>query len=80
MTAEIIPIRPQSVTISRRDFKQICKAYMNAKNCMEQVLVIHRGDNAFSDAAAGRIEGILRVITQQLKEVIDGETDVLSAK
>lgn len=80
MTAEIIPIRPQSVTISRRDFKQVCNAYMNATNCMEQVLMIHRGDNAFSDAAVGRIEDILSAITQQLREVIDGETDILPAK
>lgn len=80
MTAEIIPIRPQAVTISRHDFKQICNAYINGTNCMEQVLMIHRGDNAFSDAAVGRTEEMLRVITQQLKEVIDGETDVLPAE
>lgn len=62
----------KTVTISKRDYRQICNAYINATNCMQQVLMIHRGDNKFSDRAVGAVEDLLQAITQQLKEVIDG--------
>ncbi|SFN77859.1 hypothetical protein SAMN05216516_12112 [Izhakiella capsodis] len=70
----------KTVTISKRDYRQIFNAYINATNCMQQVLMIHRGDNKFSDRAVWATEDLLQKITQQLKEVIDGETNVLSQK
>ncbi|WP_313684182.1 hypothetical protein [Pantoea sp.] len=74
-----IPLKSQSVTISKRHFRQICNAYINAVNLTQQLLMVHRGDNPLSDAAVGRLEDGLRVMIQQLKEVIDGETDIPSA-
>uniref|UniRef100_UPI001E436E90 hypothetical protein n=1 Tax=Pantoea sp. BAV 3049 TaxID=2654188 RepID=UPI001E436E90 len=65
--------------ISKRDFRQVCNAYINAVNLSEQLRMIHRGDNARSDAAAGRLEDGFKVIIQQLKEVIDGEKNIPSS-
>ncbi|EOS94730.1 hypothetical protein LU631_02595 [Erwinia tracheiphila] len=80
MTAKIIPLRSKTVTISKRDFNQICNAYINATNCKQAVLRIERGKNAFSDSAVWAVEDLLQAITRQLKEVIDGETNVLPQK
>lgn len=49
----------RQVTISKRDYRQICNAYINAINAKQQLLMVHRGDNPFSDAAvdAARVAG-----------------------
>lgn len=65
----------KQVTISKRQFRQICNAYINAVNAQQQLLMVHRGDNPFSDAAVGRLEDAFHVIIQQLKEVVDGDTE-----
>lgn len=65
----------KQVTISKRHYRQICNAYINAVNAHQQLLMVHRGDNPFSDAAVGRLEDAFHVIIQQLKEVVDGDTE-----
>jgi len=65
----------KQVTISKRDYRQICNAYINAVNAQQQLLMVHRGDKPFSDAAVGRLEDAFHVIIQQLKEVVDGDTE-----
>lgn len=65
----------KKVTISKRQFRQICNAYINTVNAQQQLLMVHRGDNPFSDAAVGRLEDAFQVIIQQLKEVVDGDNE-----
>lgn len=65
----------RQVTISKRDYRQICNAYINSVNAKQQLLMVHRGDNPFSDAAVGRLEDAFHVIIQQLKEVVDGDSE-----
>jgi len=65
----------KQVTISKRQFRQICNAYINAVNASQQLLMVHRGDNPLSDRAVGRLEDDMRLIIQQLKEVVDGDTE-----
>lgn len=73
--SNVIPLDSKSVTISKRQFRQICNAYINAVNASQQLLMVHRGDNPLSDRAVGRLEDDMRLIIQQLKEVVDGDSE-----
>lgn len=67
--------RSNHVTITKRQYRQACNAYINSVNAQQQLLMVHRGNNPFSDAAVGRLEDAFQVIIQQLKEVVDGDNE-----
>lgn len=80
MTNNVIPLkRSEHVTLTKRQYRQICNAYINSVNAQQQLLMVHRGDDPFSDEAVGRLEDAFQVIIQQLKEIVDGENTILPA-
>lgn len=72
----VIPLRPDQVTITKRQYRQACNAYINSVNLTQQLLMVHRGASDLSDAAIYQLEDGLRLIIQQLKEIVDGENDL----
>ncbi|WP_145525873.1 hypothetical protein [Yersinia rohdei] len=62
----------KSITLSKRQYRQLCDAYANTVNMMPQLLMITPIQDGRSPDALYALQTALQVVQQQLKGVVDG--------
>lgn len=73
-------MQESQVILTKRQFRQLCNAYINITNLFPQLLMITPRRDKLSTGALHCLEDGLQQIKKQLKEVIDGEANVLPSK
>lgn len=68
MTATIHQLRPNTVTITKKQYRAICDALINTVNLMPQLLAISTDGGERSENALYQATKIRRAIENQLKE------------
>lgn len=62
----------KQITLSKRQYRQLCDAYANTVNMMPQLLMITPLQDDRSPDALYALQTALQVVQQQLKGVVDG--------
>lgn len=60
------------ITLSKKQYRQLCDAYANTVNMMPQLLMITPLQDDRSPDALYALQTALQVVQQQLKGVVDG--------
>ncbi|WP_019210843.1 hypothetical protein [Yersinia massiliensis] len=62
----------KQITLSKKQYNQLCDAYANTVNMMPQLLMITPNEDGRSPDALYRLQTALQIVRQQLKGVVDG--------
>ncbi|CNF26867.1 Uncharacterised protein [Yersinia rohdei] len=62
----------KTITLSKKQYRQLCDAYANTVNMMPQLLMITPLQDDRSPDALYALQTALQVVQQQLKGVVDG--------
>ncbi|HDL6612262.1 TPA: hypothetical protein PXJ37_001831 [Yersinia enterocolitica] len=62
----------KQITLSKKQYRQLCDAYINTVNMMPQLLMITPLQDDRSPDALYALQTALHVVQQQLKGVVDG--------
>lgn len=62
----------KTITLSKKQYRQLCDAYANTVNMMPQLLMITPIQDDRSPDALYALQTALQVVQQQLKGVVDG--------
>jgi hypothetical protein len=68
MTATIHQLRPNTVTITKKQYRAICDALINSANLMPQLLAISTDGGERSNRALYQAQNLLQTIERQLTE------------
>ncbi|ANI28240.1 hypothetical protein PL78_00085 [Yersinia entomophaga] len=60
------------ITLSKKQYRQLCDAYINTVNMMPQLLMITPLQDDRSPDALYALQTALQIVQQQLKGVVDG--------
>ncbi|WP_208952281.1 hypothetical protein [Rahnella sp. ChDrAdgB13] len=61
----------KNITMTKRQYRQICNAYINTVNMMPQLLMVTPAKDSRSSDALYRLQNALQLVEQQLKEAIE---------
>lgn len=61
----------KNITMTKRQYRQICNAYINTVNMMPQLLMVTPAEDSRSPDALYRLQNALQLVEQQLKEAIE---------
>lgn len=62
----------KQITLSKKQYRQLCDAYINTVNMMPQLLMITPLQDDRSPDALYALQTALQTVQQQLKGVVDG--------
>ena len=62
----------KTITLSKKQYRQLCDAYINTVNMMPQLLMITPIQDDRSPDALYALQMALQTVQQQLKGVVDG--------